>query len=90
MSIHVKVDIRQRRQEQGSEGMRWRIKLWITGKEAMILGSLWEILSPLTRSQQLQVSSNSHFTYEETEEIQTSEVLWLKTPSLRMLQAELV
>ena len=47
MSIHVKVDIRQRRQEQGSEGMRWRIKLWIKGKEAMILGSLWEILSPL-------------------------------------------
>lgn len=54
-SIHVKVDITQSRQEeQGSEGIRWKIKLWIKGKEVMFLGSLWETLSPLS-SQQLQV-----------------------------------
>lgn len=54
-SIHVKVDITQSRQEeQGSEGIRWKIKLWIKGKEAMFLASFWETLSPLS-SQQLQV-----------------------------------
>lgn len=41
MSMHEKVGIKQRRQEeQGSEGIRWRIKLWVSQKEAILLGCL--------------------------------------------------
>lgn len=78
--MHVEVGMKQRRQEQGSEGIRWRMKLWVTGKEVVVLGCLWHLISFHLSNNFRYV--NSHFTYEDSEGTQTSEVLWLKVPRL--------